>query len=219
MADSEPEAGPKIVHVAPEADVILIASKPSCQFHVSSTFLKNASPVFRALLSGPFAEGHTLCSSGTVTVSVADEDDTATLGVLLDVLHLRYQAAPRVLPPEQFFQLAVLCDKYDCVSAVTLAADSWFRRAHRQYTDFSSRGFMAAAAAGLGMKDYFRALTAVLAYEHSTRFSELFDKENRMLDSRALRRLAVMVGLRPADDDSGAGESKMQREAAVQASA
>lgn len=99
-------------------DLILQINSESAQhcLKVSSKALCLASPVFRAMLGSPlFLEGRAIQSASTHSPSQLSlhDDDYQSLLIVLNAVHLRTRKIPTSLSVEEFYQLAVVCDKYD----------------------------------------------------------------------------------------------------------
>ena len=91
-----------------EGDVILICHEAELQ--VSSKVLGLASPVFKALLSSNFAEGHPT-SSKSIRIRLYD-DDLESMRLMCAILHHKYASANGI-GHERLDRLAVVTDKYD----------------------------------------------------------------------------------------------------------
>ena len=87
---------------------------------VSSHAMSLASPVWRKILHPPF---ETLPSSDASDDDEQDDidftdDDGEALLLLLNIAHLQFSKIPHYLTFETVVQVAVLCDKYDCVGLI-----------------------------------------------------------------------------------------------------
>lgn len=89
---------------------------------VSSQALCLASPVWRAMLNPE--SGFQEATSADRTISFPD-DDAQTLLLLLRICHLRFSEVPQTLDLNQFFETAILCDKYDMVSLIRPWLSKW----------------------------------------------------------------------------------------------
>ena len=91
---------------------------------VSSKVLSLASPVFAAMLSPRFREGQR-SDSGTLDPLSLPDDDAVAMTTLCRVFHFRYDELPVKPGLELLKNLAVLCDKYDCVAPLRFVSESW----------------------------------------------------------------------------------------------
>jgi hypothetical protein len=91
---------------------------------VSSKVLALASPVFSAMLSPRFREGQR-SALGTLDPIPLPDDDTDAVTVLCHVLHFNYSALPVRADLKLFKNLALLCDKYDCVTPLRFVSEHW----------------------------------------------------------------------------------------------
>jgi hypothetical protein len=130
-------------------------------FRVNKGSLRLASKPFKAMLSGDrFAE------SSQDEIAFPDDAWKPFL-IFLQVAHLRYQDAPKVMSQEDLVELATFCDKYDlgammfpCVSTkiwikAKFSPDSKLRRGLQDYA-FITHVF--------GLKEPFRDIKDLLAY-------------------------------------------------------
>ena len=80
--------------------------------------MRLASPVWKAMLTGGFAE------SRKAVISLEDDDPDALLIVLL-AAHLQHRQLPKELTFDQIVKLAVICDKYDTATVVQPFLHQW----------------------------------------------------------------------------------------------
>ncbi|RPB07165.1 hypothetical protein P167DRAFT_609639 [Morchella conica CCBAS932] len=118
------------IEIAPEGDVILEVESPTgtARFRVLSSVLCLASPVFRVMLgrNSNFKEACELRNSDSAPYVVPlDESDPGALAVILNVFHLRNDHVPKTVSFANLYKLAVICDKYDCATAVALWVPIW----------------------------------------------------------------------------------------------
>ena len=94
--------------------MLMFLARQAKSFRVSSSAMKLASPVWRAMLSiqNGFKE------STHAEDIVFPDDDCHAVFLLLLACHLRYQDIPEQLGFRQLIALCVVCDKYDCISLV-----------------------------------------------------------------------------------------------------
>ncbi|KXG49675.1 uncharacterized protein PGRI_056430 [Penicillium griseofulvum] len=126
----EIQLGSDIERLDPDGNLIIVAKGQSPadtrRFLVSSKVLSLASPVFAKLFGPNFYEGTQVAACTCPEVPLHD-DDPAVTGALLAILH--YQE-PQDVPntdAEWLANLAVHCDKYDCVKALNPWVLNWFQ--------------------------------------------------------------------------------------------
>lgn len=90
----------------------------------SSKILSLASPVFAAMLGPRFREGQRTEAGALDPISLPD-DDAEAMTALCQILHFSYDALPARPSLPLFKDLAVLCDKYDCVAPLRFVAETW----------------------------------------------------------------------------------------------
>ena len=94
---------------------------------VSSKHLTLASPVFKALLRGGFAEARDFQPGGNAEVTLP-EDNPAALWLLLHVLHGQPNKVPSRIDLEMLTKIAVLVDKYELHEAAAMVTTLWFSK-------------------------------------------------------------------------------------------
>ena len=127
--DADP-AGDLVLKLGSGDEVTLI--------RVHSKVLSLASPVFAAMLSPRFAEGHALedskamVDSTTTTIALPDDDPTA-MSLLCKTLHYKEDAAQQAFhPPNIHMGMAVICDKYNMSRALSPWSHIWMDTCHRE---------------------------------------------------------------------------------------
>ncbi|KAH7273193.1 hypothetical protein MRS44_003691 [Fusarium solani] len=98
------------------------------RFRVSSAHLILASPVFKAMLDGPFSE--TVRNERGLYEIKAFEWNAEALLILLDIIHGHHRSAPKAVDLNMLEQIALLVDYYQCHEIVEVFADKWVA-AHR----------------------------------------------------------------------------------------
>jgi hypothetical protein len=116
------------INVDPNGDVILELSSPDGKKNllVSSRVLSLASPVFRAMFASRFKEGlsnHSIPECPHVIH--LPEDDAEAFTILCNVLHFRVDEIPRQPDLICLQNIANICDKYDCCSALAAQCTVW----------------------------------------------------------------------------------------------
>lgn len=108
----------EIIEIDPRGDLILHVTSATRQrfLKVCSKVLCLTSPVFRTMLASPtFQEGIGLLSAtpGCPFEIQLHDDHYESLLIVINTMHLRARHIPFTLPVEEFYQLAMVCDKYD----------------------------------------------------------------------------------------------------------
>ncbi len=103
---------------------------------VSTNILTLVSPVFKAMLAGPFRESIELAAAirngaanGPYTIDLP-EDNADAMCLLMEAFHFRTTATTTNAPtPAMLETLAFLCDKYQCAKALNLTTAFWISAA------------------------------------------------------------------------------------------
>ncbi|KAL1840022.1 hypothetical protein VTJ49DRAFT_893 [Mycothermus thermophilus] len=111
------------ISIDPDGDLILRVGVDFSrqQFKVCSSTMRRASPVWKAMLFGPWKEAKP--AAGTWIVDLP-EDDADRLRVLLDILHGNFDAVPEKI--DDVLHLAKtldIADKYDMISRIRPTPD------------------------------------------------------------------------------------------------
>ncbi|KAG6094990.1 hypothetical protein E4U31_006058 [Claviceps sp. LM219 group G6] len=114
----------------------------SARFRLSSKHLIRASPVFRAMITGPWKESLAFAAAPVAkhSAGIPDEDalpentatewDKETFLLLLEILHGRYEPLKDPLPDVDACMLVKMCvmvDNYQCHKAVQGFVDAWIK--------------------------------------------------------------------------------------------
>ncbi len=125
---------------------------------------------------GETAESSPGCGSGSEPLAPLDfrEDDADALLLLLRIAHLDFVSVKRKLSIGELYNLAILCDKYDCVHLIKPWVDEWFRDGgHQVGGEASKRLFIAWC---FGRTETFRIAASVLLTQSGT------DDSGQLLD-------------------------------------
>lgn len=95
------------------------------RYQVSSRHLCLASPVFRAMLEGPWAEGQHDAEIGRTREITTSEWDAQALLIVLRVIHGQNRSVPRAVTAAQLQEIAIIVDYYQCHEAVEFFGDFW----------------------------------------------------------------------------------------------
>lgn len=113
----------------PNGDVILVVGTENPKsILVSSKILTLASPVFAKMLGPNFLEGHELSDRGTQPYELRlPEDDAEAIIHICHLLHFQCKVDDfsNHLTLSLFEKVALLCDKYNCASALSPWSRVW----------------------------------------------------------------------------------------------
>ncbi|KAG5807468.1 hypothetical protein H9Q74_008301 [Fusarium xylarioides] len=90
---------------------------------VSGKHLELASPIFKTMLTGPFAEGKA-DSLGFRLITASDWDPEA-FKIILTIMHGYNRDVPRSLSLEMLVKVAMIVNYYDCLESVELYTEIW----------------------------------------------------------------------------------------------
>ncbi|OJJ50267.1 hypothetical protein ASPZODRAFT_139579 [Penicilliopsis zonata CBS 506.65] len=96
-----------------KGDVALVLrnASPPTKIRVSSRALISASPFFRAMLNGHYAEGKQLIETGRAEIELEDEDDPEAMVMVLKAIHSRH--TPRFEQiPRTLMRVIIILDKF-----------------------------------------------------------------------------------------------------------
>ncbi|KAK0667808.1 hypothetical protein QBC41DRAFT_323229 [Cercophora samala] len=110
-----------------DGDLLLAVGTASEQttFKVDASALRRASPVWKAMLFGPWAESKPM--DGSKWVVELPEDDVQALTVMLGIIHNVYELVPGPdkMTVDLLWNILVLCDKYDMARVLKPWVPSW----------------------------------------------------------------------------------------------
>jgi hypothetical protein len=127
--------GPTTI-IDPNGDVIVELSGSGRDVHlrVSSNVLSLASPLFADTLEPHFGNLPCARTDGPSSI-VLTGDDSEAFTLLCNTIHFRTDAIPQNPSPACLENLAVICDKYKCASAIKIHAASWMRKHPKEVRD------------------------------------------------------------------------------------
>ncbi len=105
-------------------DLTLIVGADQVTFKVCSRALARSSPVWEALLYGPFAEGRAQQSVSDWEISLP-EDRPEALRILLTVAHRGVDDLPHEIAHPNLLRLAIAADKYDMTGSLKPFWNKW----------------------------------------------------------------------------------------------
>ena len=141
---------------------------------VSGKHLELASPIFKTMVTGPFAEGHK-DSSGIRNITASDWIPDA-FKVILTIIHGYHRDVPRLVSLEMLVQVAMIVDYYQCLESVEVYTDMWLEGLRSDFPTVYGRDcilFLFTSWA-LSKQDMFRDMTR-LALRHSQKLIEVHD--------------------------------------------
>lgn len=102
-------------------DISLLCGPVGCQVRLraSKALLCIASPYFHAMFKG-FSESAATENGRDIELN---EDEPDAVANLLKILHMKY-TSPRPMSALELVALAIVADKYDCVTALSLSVDA-----------------------------------------------------------------------------------------------
>lgn len=114
-----------IIELCRDADLeLVVGDVPAQRIRVSRTTLCMASPVFRAMLAGKFAEAR-------LTKIRLEGDDSDAMLIVLRIAHLRFSEVQRSFrDDESLVNVATLCDKYGMVAICRPFIPGWLDDKH-----------------------------------------------------------------------------------------
>ncbi|RBR18883.1 uncharacterized protein FIESC28_05805 [Fusarium coffeatum] len=90
---------------------------------VSGKHLELASPIFKTMITGPFAEGQA-DPSGIRNITASDWDPEA-FKIILTIIHGYHRDVPRLVSLEMLVKVAMIVDYYQCLESVEVYTDMW----------------------------------------------------------------------------------------------
>jgi hypothetical protein len=160
------------VPIAAHGDVYLLVGPDSKRLRVSSHILRNGSTYFSNLFGPNFAEGQNLSSSDPEEVLMPD-DDARAVEMICNIIHLRNNAVPPSLAPEEVFEIAVAADKFDCTSALKFASIIWLSKRETEVQVVSELAHLMCAAYILDNGDAFGEITLAMMMRHKESYLPL----------------------------------------------
>ncbi|KAI3567906.1 hypothetical protein IWW34DRAFT_812471 [Fusarium oxysporum f. sp. albedinis] len=99
---------------------------------VSSSHLVLASPVFQAMVEGPYVEGST-DHRGIYQFTTHGWNQEAFV-IVLDIIHGHHRSVPKSLDLEMLAKVAVIVDYYKCHEIVEVFAERWLKALQNGHT-------------------------------------------------------------------------------------
>ncbi|KAK4177139.1 hypothetical protein QBC36DRAFT_372454 [Triangularia setosa] len=129
-----------------DGDLILVAGGRTFHnkavFKVDASALRRASPVWKAMLFGPWSESKP--KDGSKWLVRLPADDTDALTVVLGIIHNVYDSVPSdTITPTLMWKILVVCDKYDMTRILKPWALSWSKHVRGLNTNYEKAIFIA----------------------------------------------------------------------------
>jgi hypothetical protein len=147
---------------------------------------------------GPhFAEGKDLKSDDPKEILMPDDNANA-LEAICNVIHLRNDAVPESLSPDDIFQIAITADKFDCVIALKHASTVWLNP--KGIEGISELGCLMVAAYILDNAQAFSDITLSMILHHTGSYLPLADEVIGLIEFLSWKALCkYQVCERPRD--------------------
>lgn len=158
------------VEIAPNGDAVFVVGSNSRRLKVHSLILKNASPVFNAMLGPHFAEGQQLAQPGLAEIELP-EDNAEAVEIVFNIFHGRNDKVPEAIDSDQLLSVIVIIDQYDCLAPLKFAVKTWLD--YISTTDPMQAWAVAMVAIVLHRQEKFAEATSVLVLNHSGSFLNL----------------------------------------------
>lgn len=168
------ESNIKTIFVLETGDLRLLASHSDgpCCYVVSSHAMSFASPVWKKFLNPPFPRlsnnGEKMTNKGCKEIDFS-EDNIEALLPLLHIAHLQFSVVPQTLSFKTLLEVAVLCDKYDCVELVKPWLPSWLVKENTQSQVRGNEQWLFIAWV-FNREKIFESLVAQLAFRNKIEF-------------------------------------------------
>jgi BTB/POZ domain-containing protein len=152
-------------HVTSIADVCLVFPS-GIKIFANVSVLRNASPVFRAMMGPQFQEGQTIINNTASTPEIAfPEDDSEVMLTLARLLHHREIELANKLKAKHIYEVAVLADKYDVCHVVKSALATLPIQRDVQKNACPNMWYLLTAAFIVGHRDVFKKMSTELLWE------------------------------------------------------
>lgn len=178
----EGDVSPTIA-LAADGDVVLVVGPDRRRLRVSSIFVKNASPVLKAMLGPKFKEGHQLTQRDEVEIPLPD-DNAEALEIVLTTIHGHNDKVPTTLSPTSLLRIAITVDKYDCYNPLAFVIRVWHESACSSVRASNGKGMWALAMAALvlDLQPAFAKITSTLIFAFHGPYLDLVEKDGCITD-------------------------------------
>lgn len=165
--------------ISDTGDIILVVGEPGCELRlrVQSVILKEASPVFRAMLSPPWVEIQGISAENSKEVHLPD-DDPHVMESVCEALHFGNNIIIDFMPVSSLLDAAILVEKYDFVRSMKRVTDTWLQISAQRYQHREDAIIYPLSAAWtLNDADSFSRLSWILMVTHSGPYTDFFSYE------------------------------------------
>jgi hypothetical protein len=174
--------------------LVVLSQNEEIIAQVSSHAMSLASPVWKKFISPPWRPsqaGKAMVSSSSELDSVEGgsshvepldfrEDDADALLILLRIAHLDFVSVKKKLSIGELYNVAILCDKYDCVHLIKPWVEEWFTRTRSQIEGEVAKDVFISWS--FGRKESFRmATTALLLQSRTDENGDLLDVKGQAI--------------------------------------
>jgi hypothetical protein len=127
---------PDMATMDPDGDLILrVGTGPAgemTEFKVCSAALRRHSPVFKAMLYGPWTESKPPGNSESQWVVYLPDDDPSGMETILNIVHGNFDKVQAAPEPLVLYNIMIIADKYDMFKCLRLWASDWRKEVVRK---------------------------------------------------------------------------------------
>ncbi|KAI8667719.1 BTB domain-containing protein [Fusarium keratoplasticum] len=180
--------------IAPNGDVTFVLDEGNTRVRVNSAVMKNASPVFAAMLGPNFKEGRALSAGDCASVDVPlPEDDAVAFGWVCRVLHSQADTNLWSPSPREIIQVLGIAEKYGLLKGIQISVQVWIDR--QEDSDTNDLWLLSLACCRAHDAEAFKSATRRLIINHSGSFVQLAAETENVIPGpdagRTVYRLAV----------------------------
>lgn len=158
--------------IAPNGDVTFVLDEGNTRVRVNSAVMKNASPVFAAMLGPNFKEGRALSAGDCASVDVPlPEDDAVAFGWVCRVLHSQADTNLWSPSPREIIQVLGIAEKYGLLKGIQISVQVWIDR--QEDSDTNDLWLLSLACCRAHDAEAFKSATRRLIINHSGSFVQL----------------------------------------------
>ncbi|KAK3343133.1 hypothetical protein B0H65DRAFT_540651 [Neurospora tetraspora] len=171
---SDIEENPNRV-ISATGDIILVVGAPDSEdqqlrLRVQSAILREASTVFRAMLSPPWIESKGISAENPKEIHLPEDDPEAMETVCLALHFLNNDVDPET-SGLMMLHVAILIDKYDLMNAMHFVITTWFQQPKQHRTPEDAM-YRIAAAWVLQNEDFFAINTWIVMVTHHSSYAD-----------------------------------------------
>ncbi|KAM5354494.1 hypothetical protein ACJ41O_001141 [Fusarium nematophilum] len=179
--------------IAPNGDVTFVLDDGAIRVRVHSALMKNASPVFRAMLTPGFKEGNALAEAKGEKIEIRLPGDSGEVfGWMCVALHSQADTTLWVPDVDQILDLAALAEKYDLVAAIQLSFTFWV---DKRLPDASVENLWSLLAVSyqFDTAETFQSISRQLILQHENSFIELAHTMQARAKSPEIRSMVYLL--------------------------